>query len=100
MSKLFNILLVEEVREDFEELRKNKSLEKRYRAVAKSLKLLAQNPRHPSLQTHEFSSLKGPKGEKVFEAYAEQDTPAAYRIFWYYGPQKGEITIVAITRHS
>ena len=89
MSGSFDILLVEEVREDLEGLRKNKTL-----------KLLAQNPRYPSLQTHEFSSLKGPKGEKVFEAYAEQDTPAAYRVFWYYGPERGEITIVAITRHS
>jgi len=61
--------------------------------------LLASNPRHHSLQTHEFTSLKGPQGEKVFEAYAEQSTPAAYRVFWYYGPAKGQITIFAITRH-
>ena len=47
--------------------------------------ILSQNPKHPGLQTHEFVSLKGPKGRKVFEAYAEQATPAAYRIFWYYG---------------
>jgi hypothetical protein len=60
---------------------------------------LASNPRHNSLQTHKFTSLKGPDGEKVYEAYAEQSTPAAYRIFWYYGPSKGEITIFAITRH-
>ncbi len=26
------------------------------------------NLRHPSLQTHIFQSLKGPNGEKVFEA--------------------------------
>jgi hypothetical protein len=44
-------------------------------------------------------SLKGPNGEKVFEAYAEQRTPAAYRVFWYYGPSKGIITIFAITSH-
>jgi len=41
----------------------------------------------------------GPRGEKVFEAYAEQGTPAAYRIFWIYGPAKNEITILAITPH-
>ena len=43
--------------------------------------------------------LKGPKGEKVFEAYAEQLTPAAYRVFWYYGPAAKQITIIAITPH-
>jgi hypothetical protein len=57
------------------------------------------NLKHPSLQTHEYVSLKGPKGQKVFEAYAEQNTPAAYRIFWCYGPGRGELTILSITPH-
>jgi hypothetical protein len=43
--------------------------------------------------------LKGPQGEKVFEAYAEQSTPAAYRVFWYYGPEENRITVIAITPH-
>ena len=30
---------------------------------------------------------------------AENNTPAAYRIFWFYGPGKKEITIIAITPH-
>jgi hypothetical protein len=61
--------------------------------------LLAKNPHHPSLQTHEFTSFKGTKGEKVFEAYAEQNTPGAYRLIWYYGPDRGKITIFVITPH-
>jgi hypothetical protein len=77
----------------------NPALSKRYKAVSKSLKLLAADPRHPGLSTHEFTSLKGPNKEKVFEAYAEQKTPAAYRIFWYYGPEKNQITIISITPH-
>jgi hypothetical protein len=40
------------------------------------------NLKHPSLQTHAYISLKGPRGEKVFEAYA-QKIPAAFRVFWY-----------------
>jgi hypothetical protein len=52
-----------------------------------------------SLNSHEFRSLKGPNGEKVFEAYAQQKTPGAYRVFWYYGPERGMITIVAIVPH-
>jgi hypothetical protein len=57
------------------------------------------NLRHPGLETHEFSSLQGPDGEKVFESYAQNKTPAAYRIFWYYGPGHGIITVFAITPH-
>ena len=80
-------------------LKEAKHLEKRFKAVTKSLQFLAENPRHPGLQTHQYTSLFGPDGEKVFEVYAEQDTPAAYRIFFYYGRQRGEIVIFAITPH-
>ena len=31
--------------------------------------------------------------------YAEQATPAAYRIFWYSGPKEQQITIISITPH-
>ncbi|MCL4536641.1 MAG: hypothetical protein M1610_03485 [Nitrospirae bacterium] len=96
---MFDILITDEAREQLNRLKVNKGLSKRYKAVKKTLHLLSQNPRHPGLQTHEFTSLKGPKGEKVFEAYAEQSTHAAYRIFWYYGPGNKEITIIAITPH-
>ncbi|TVL95424.1 MAG: hypothetical protein CV080_11585, partial [Candidatus Kuenenia stuttgartiensis] len=82
---------------DLDKLKTDKGLFKRYTAVKKAIQFLSQNPRHPGLQTHEFTTLKGPKGEKVFEAYAEQSTPAAYRIFWCYGPDKKQITIIAIT---
>lgn len=44
-------------------------------------------------------SVKGHNGEEIFEAYAENNTPAAYRIFWYYGPNKDNITILVITAH-
>jgi hypothetical protein len=96
---LFDIYLTDEAKEQLHRLKIDKGLSKRYNAVKKAIHFLSQNPRHPGLQTHEFTSLKGPKGEKVFEAYAEQATSAAYRIFWYYGPKEKQITIVAITPH-
>ena len=69
--------------------------------VKKSLGYLHTNPRHPSLRTHVFSSLPHPyhPKEKVFEAYVQHRTPAAYRIFWCYGPEKRQMTIIAITPH-
>jgi hypothetical protein len=85
--------------EKMRELRNTPHYEKRYKAVAKALRFLKENPRHPGLQTHIYTGLKGPEGEKVFEAYAEQNTPAAYRIFFHYGKNKGEIVIVTITPH-
>lgn len=72
-----------------------------YKQVHKCIQNLLANPKHPSLQTHEYDSLEHPyaPGEKVFEAYAQNRTPGAYRVFWCYGPAKGEITIIAITPH-
>ncbi len=96
---MFEIFLTDEAKNQIERLKKDKGLEKRYNAVRKAIRFLSENPRHKSLKTHEFTSLTGPKGEKIFEAYAEQSTPAAHRIFWYYGPDKNKITIIAITPH-
>jgi hypothetical protein len=72
-----------------------------FKQVAKAVSQLSNNPRHSGLNAHEYDSLEhpfDPQG-KVFEAYAQNNTPGAYRIFWCYGPNKGEITIIAITPH-
>jgi hypothetical protein len=95
----FKLLFTPEARAALSNLSKDQGAAKRLRAVQKTLGLLESNPRHPGLHTHEYSKLFGPKGEKVFEAYAENKTPAAFRIFWHYGPGKGQMTIVAITAH-
>lgn len=87
------------VKQSLKELKNSTHLEKRFKAVSKALKYLENDPRHQSLQTHQYFSLFGPNGEKVFEAYAEQDTPADYRIFFYYGNHRGEIVVFAITPH-
>jgi hypothetical protein len=67
--------------------------------VRKCLGYLQTNPKHPGLETHEFSSVRGENGEKVWEAYVENNTPSAWRVFWHYGPSQREITVVAITPH-
>jgi hypothetical protein len=77
-----------------------------YRQVLKTLGLLELNTRHPGLNTHEFQSLEGVKGERVWEAYAQNQTPGAYRVFFHYGPDEDSatkrvavITVIAITPH-
>ena len=82
-----------------ERLKKDPSQKRILKEVLKTLGYMETNLRHPSLNTHEFSSLKGAHGEKVYEAYAQQKTPGAYRIFWHYGPGKNRISIIGITPH-
>ena len=96
---MFELEWVDEAKRTYSLLKGDASQRKCCKAVRKTIKFLAVDPHHNSLQTHEYVSLKGPNGEKVFEAYAEQGTPAAYRVFWYYGPSRGIITILAITSH-
>lgn len=96
---MFRLEWTEEAKATYRLLKANPAEKARYKATKKTIKFLASNLRHPSLQTHPFMSLIGPNGEKVFEAYAQQKTPSAYRVFWYYGPSKGVITIFAITSH-
>jgi hypothetical protein len=72
-----------------------------FKQVLKCVQLLAENPRHPGLHTHEFHSLPHPYDPKlkVFEACVQNRTPGAYRLFWCYGPGKNQITLVGITPH-
>jgi hypothetical protein len=95
----FKLLFTEQAASDLESLENNPALAKRLKAVRKALGYLELNPRHPGLNTHKYTSLQGLNGEEIFEAYAENNTPAAYRIFWHYGPGKRAITVIAITKH-
>jgi len=51
------------------------------------------------LQTHEIDALTVKCGFKVFQAYLENNTPSAGRVFWAYGPDKGDITILGVEPH-
>jgi hypothetical protein len=71
------------------------------RQVNKTLALLQQNPKHPGLNAHPYSGYENPyePGKSAWEAYVQNKTPGAYRVFWCYGPGRGAITILAITPH-
>lgn len=95
----FKLLFTDQASDGLDRIENNKAHQKRLKAVRKALGYLEINPRHPGLNTHKYQSLQGENGEEIFEAYAENNTPGAYRIFWHYGPDKKEISIIAITPH-
>ena len=80
------------------ELENDQSKRGLLKQVTKALGFLKENPRHPSLRTHKYKEFSEYYDKEVFEAYVQQHTPGAYRIFFYYST-KGEITIIAITSH-
>ncbi len=77
----------------------DKEGEKFLNKLVKALAFLGQNPRHPGLASHEIDELTRKYGVKIFQSYLENNTPAAGRLFWAYGPDKGDITVLAIEPH-
>lgn len=66
---------------------------------AKAVRHLGANPRHPGLQSHEIADLTKRYGQKVFESYLENDTSAAGRLFWTYGPEPKQLTVIGLEPH-
>ncbi len=50
-----------------------------------------------AFHSHKYNDKKGKNGEDVWESYVENNNPSAWRVFWHYGPNKDEITILLIT---
>jgi hypothetical protein len=106
MTSSREIRLTQTAREELRRLKATPAESGRYKQALKTIEFLASNLRHPSLKTHKFQSLSGPDGEEVFEAYVQNRSPGAYRVFFYYGPDRTEhgkripvVTVFAITPH-
>ena len=72
---------------------------KLYKLLRKTLLSLSNNPRYPGLHTHEISELSARYSHKVFQSYCENKNPRAMRIYWVYGPEKDQITIIGLEPH-
>ena len=68
----------------------DKSEERFFKKLVKTLGYLQENPRHNSLASHEIDDLTRRFGLKIFQAG---------RLFWTYGPEKGDITVLAVEPH-
>lgn len=77
----------------------DKDEEKFFKKLVKALGFLSSNPKHNSLSSHEITDLSRKYGIKIFQSYLENNTPGAGRIFWAYGPEQGDITVLAIEPH-
>ena len=85
----------------------NPSLAGVLKQVRKTLGYLETDLRAKSLQTHKHEALSLRYKREIFEAYVQQDTPAAWRVFWRYGEDEKDsrgkriavITVIAIVPH-
>jgi hypothetical protein len=60
---------------------------------------LAENPRHPSLHTHDIEELTERYGERVWQSYLENKTSKALRMYWVYGPDQQSSTVIGLEPH-
>jgi hypothetical protein len=76
---------------------------RKWRKVNKALKYLKHDPRHNSLGAHKWDTLRGkaPDGGDIWTAYVENNTPSAWRIFFFYDSrEQGLIYVTSIEPHS
>ena len=73
--------------------------EKLYKKMGKAMALLANDPKHPGLHSHEIEALSRRYDIKVWQSYLEYKTSGAGRIYWIYGPESKEITIIGVEPH-
>lgn len=82
---------------------RNKTINKKeaelYKKWGNALKKLSSDPFYPSLQTHEIAPLSKRYGMKVWQSYLENKKSNARRMYWVYGPNKNEITIIGLEPH-
>ncbi len=69
-----------------------------FKKLLKTLKHLQMDPRHPGLRSHEIEPLSEKYGQKVFQSYIDQGETAD-RLFWTYGPERRQITVLAVEPH-
>lgn len=70
-----------------------------YKKWGNALKKLSVDPMYPGLQTHEIPDLTRRYGMKVWQSYLENKTSGAMRMYWVYGPNQQDITIIGLEPH-
>ena len=70
-----------------------------YNKWGKAMRLLSQDPSYPSLHTHDIEPLTKRYGLKVWQSYLENNTSRAMRMYWVYGPDRQDITIIGLEPH-
>ncbi len=93
--------------DQLKQIESNPGLKGVLKQVRKTLGYLETALRAKSLQTHKHESLSRRYKRDIFEAYVQQNTPAAYRVFWHYGEDKKDekgnnipfVTVIGIMSH-
>lgn len=95
---MHKLIYTDEAKKSLKDLKKQGQI-KKLKKIKIAFEKLQEDPRYPGLHTHKHTLFRRKSCEEIFQSYIENKTPAAFRVFWHYGPDKEVITIVAITPH-
>lgn len=88
--------------DDILEKRRNNNLTTKekelFKKFSKAINFLRNDPKYPGLKTHEIKVLSKKYGKKIWQSYLDQGKKAR-RIYWTYGPNRKEITILGLEPH-
>ena len=76
-----------------------KDEEKLYKKWGKAMALLANDPQYTGLHSSEIEASSRRYGDKAWQSYLENRNPSTARMYWVYGPGKGEIAIIGLEPH-
>lgn len=93
----YSLVLVEKVEETIADLAKHDV--RKHKKVIKCLGFLEQDPKYPSLASTRYQTMYSATVEPIWESYVENHLPSAWRVWWFYGPEDGEITVVDLGPH-
>jgi hypothetical protein len=92
----FELILSEKVEGVLLDLERDKP---KLKKVEKCFAKLEDDPRQTGLHSHPYDDIVGPLGKKIYESYVENHTPSAWRVWWFYGPEDGTITVLDLGPH-
>lgn len=92
----FKLRFAKQASEMLNALENDPSQQVKLKKVRRALGRLEQNPRHPGLHSHHYESFPADRDVKVWDSYVENRTPAAWRIFWQYGPDEPDQRVLTV----
>lgn len=95
----YKLLLTDELRDGLKAISQDPAMAGLEFQLKAAITKIAHNPRYKGLNSHKYQSLNDRYGQDIWESYVQNNTPGAWRLFWFYGPEKDEITLVLATPH-
>ena len=92
----FKLRFAKQASEMLDSLEIDPSQQVKLRKVRRALGRLEQNPRHRGLHSHHYERFPADRDVKVWDSYVENRTPAAWRIFWRYGPDERGLRVITV----